>query len=59
MSEHMILSVPDVQGSRKAPENNILYVESLHKRPEFLQGKPHKFNRDELYEESRWVKQKR
>ena len=33
------------------------YAESLRKRPEFMRGKPYKFNRDELYEEreSRWV----
>ena len=54
------LSVPAVHDSRKALEKIFAYVESLRKRPEFMQAKPYKFNRDELYEEreSRWTKPK-
>ena len=54
------LSVPAVYDSRKALEKIFAYVESLRKRPEFMQGKPYKFNRDEFYDEreSRWVKPK-
>ena len=54
------LSVPSVHDSHKALEKIFAYVESLRKRPEFMQGKPYTFNRDELYEEreSRWVKPK-
>jgi hypothetical protein len=45
-------------GSRKALEKIFAYVESLRTQPEFMQGEPYKFNRDELYEEreSRWPK---
>ena len=52
------LSVPGVHDSRKALEKIFAYVESLRKRPEFMQGKPYEFDRDELYEEreSRWTK---
>ena len=51
-------SAPFVHDSRKALENIFAYVESLRDRPEFMQGKPYKFNREELYEEreSRWGK---
>jgi hypothetical protein len=54
------LSVPAVHDSRKALEKIFAYVESLRKRPEFMQAKPYKFNRDELYEEreSRWIRPK-
>jgi hypothetical protein len=52
------LSMPVVHDSHKALEKIFAYAESLRKRPEFMQGKPYKFNRQELYEEreSRWVK---
>jgi hypothetical protein len=51
------LPLPDVHDSRKALDKIFAYAESLRKRPEFMRGKPYKFNRDELYEEreSRWV----
>jgi hypothetical protein len=54
------LAVPVVHDSRKALENIFSYVESLRNRPEFMQDKPYKFNREELYEEreSRWVEPK-
>ncbi len=54
------LSVPVVHDSHKALEKIFAFVESLRKRPEFMQGKPYKFNREELYEEreNRWVKPK-
>ena len=54
------LSVPAVHDSRKALEKIFAYVESLRKRPDFMQAKPYTFNRDELYEEreSRWMKPK-
>jgi hypothetical protein len=54
------LAVPLVLDSHKALEKIFTYVESLRKRPEFMQGKPYKFNREELYEEReiRWVKPK-
>lgn len=52
------LSVPAIRDSRKAVEKIFAYVESLRKQPEFMQGKPYEFNRDELYEEreGRWIK---
>jgi 5-formyltetrahydrofolate cyclo-ligase len=54
------LAVPVVHDSHKALENIFAYVESLRNRPEFMQDKPYKFNREELYEEreSRWVEPK-
>jgi 5-formyltetrahydrofolate cyclo-ligase len=54
------LAVPVVHDSHKALENIFTYVESLRNRPEFMQDKPYKFNREELYEEreSRWVEPK-
>lgn len=54
------LAMPVVHDSHKALEKIFAYVESLRNRPEFMQGKPYKFNREELYEEreSRWVKPK-
>lgn len=52
------LAIPVVRDSRKALEDIFAYVETLRNRPEFMQGKPYKFNREELYEEgeSRWDK---
>ncbi|MEO8357988.1 MAG: CopG family transcriptional regulator [Chloroflexota bacterium] len=54
------LSVPAIHDSRKALEKIFDYVESLRKRTEFMQGKPYKFNRDDLYDEreSRGMKSK-
>lgn len=54
------LTVPAVHDSRKVLEKIFAYVESLRKRPRFMQGKSYSFNRDELYEEreSRWMKPK-
>jgi 5-formyltetrahydrofolate cyclo-ligase len=54
------LAVPVVHDSHKALENIFAYVESLRNRPEFMQSKPYKFNREELYKEreSRWVEPK-
>ena len=54
------LSVPVVHDSHQALEKIFSYVESLRKRSEFMQGKPYKFNRDELYaeRESRLAKSK-
>ncbi len=53
-------SVSPVQGSRQALNNIIVYVRLLRKRPEFLEGKPYVFNREQLYEErqTRWSKSK-
>jgi hypothetical protein len=54
------LSVPPMHDSRKALEKIFAYVESLRKRPGFMQGNPSTFNRDELYEERerRWMRPK-
>lgn len=54
------LTVPAVHDSRKALEKIFAYVESLRKRPRFMQGKSYSFNRDELYDEreSRWMRPK-
>lgn len=53
-------SVSPVQGSRQALNNIIVYARLLRKRPEFLEGKPYVFNREQLYEErqTRWSKSK-
>jgi arsenate reductase-like glutaredoxin family protein len=55
------LSVSAVKSSKQALTNIIVYARSLRKRPELLQGKPSKFNREELYAErqNRWSKPKR
>ena len=44
--------------SKKALDEIFAYVESLRNRPEFMQGKPYKFNRQEIYaeREGRWLK---
>lgn len=51
-------SAPVVRDSRQALNRLIVYARALRKRPEFMRGKPYRFNRDELYEEreNRWIK---
>jgi predicted DNA-binding protein len=39
------------KNSKQALNNIIAYARSLRKRPEHLRGRPHKFNREELYKE--------
>jgi hypothetical protein len=52
------IAVPVTRESKKALDEIIAYARSLRDRPEFMQGKPYKFNREELYEEreSRWIR---
>jgi hypothetical protein len=46
------------RNSKKALDEIFSFVESLRQRPDFMQGKPYVFNRDEIYaeRENRWIK---
>jgi hypothetical protein len=52
------MPAPVIRDSKKALEEIITFARSLRNRPEMMQGKPLKWNRQELYEEreNRWVK---